>query len=268
MRLVVDGIGIEYTVQGPRAGIPIVLIHGFPFSKEMWKPQTDVLARDSYVVTYDVRGHGKSDVGDGQYSLELFVDDFFALLDHLKITHVVAVGLSMGGYIALRAIEREPGRFRGLVLCDTKSEADNNDGKVRRMAQIKSIKSQGLKSVVDGFLSSIFYEKTFENNPQAVEAIRATILSTDPLAVCGTALALAARTDTTSTLYTISVPTLILVGRHDVLAPPSAANAMKAKIPDAGLHLINNAGHISNLENPREFNSYLLEYLKKLKGPS
>jgi len=268
MRLVIDGIGIEYTVQGVRAGIPIVLIHGFPFSKEMWIPQTDVLARDSYVVTYDVRGHGKSDVGDAQYTLELFVDDLFALLDHLRIAHVVVVGLSMGGYIALRAIERDAGRFRGLVLCDTKSEADNNDGKIRRMTQIRSIKSHGLKSIVDGLLSSIFYEKTFEHNPRAVDTIRTTIMNTDPLAVSGTALALAARTDTTSALYTISVPTLILVGMHDTIAPPSAANAMKGKIPNAVLHLINNAGHMSNLENPEEFNSYLLEYLKKLKGSS
>ncbi|HUL44151.1 MAG TPA: alpha/beta fold hydrolase [Bacteroidota bacterium] len=265
MRLVTDNLGIEFATQGPRAGVPVVLIHGFPFSKEMWKPQTDILSKDYYVITYDIRGHGASDVGDGQYSIELFVDDLFALLDHLKIGQVVAVGLSMGGYIALRAIEREPARFRGLVLCDTKSEADNNDGKVRRMEQVRNIKAHGLGSFVEPFLSSVFHPTTFQEKPDAVEAIRSSILKSHPLAVSGTAIALAARTDTTSSLYTITVPTLIMVGKYDQLAPPSAANAMKEKIPNAVLHLINQAGHMSNLENPGEFNKYLLEFLGKLK---
>src|SRR5271169_2682500 len=264
MRLIANGIGIEYTVQGPRTGLPVILIHGFPFSKEMWKPQVDALHQEFYVVTYDIRGHGASDVGDGQYSIEYFVDDLIALLDHLKISRAIAVGLSMGGYIALRAIERYPDRFRGLVLCDTKSEADNNEGKIRRMSQIKSIKTEGLKNFAEGFLKNIFYEKTFQKNPGAIDLIKNIIEASNPLAVTGTLLALAARTDTTSILYLIKVPTLILVGKHDTTTPPSAANAMKEKIPNASLHIIQHAGHLSNLENPEEFNKHLLEYLLKL----
>src|SRR5258706_1692729 len=102
MRFNASGAGIEYEVNGPRTGIPVVLIHGFPCSKEMWKPQVEVLKQRYYTVTYDIRGHGGSDVGDGQYSIELFADDYIALLDHLKISRAVVVGLSMGGYIALR----------------------------------------------------------------------------------------------------------------------------------------------------------------------
>lgn len=266
MRLISNSIGTEYTVQGPRTGLPVILIHGFPFSKEMWKPQVDALGKEFYLVTYDIRGHGASDAGDGQYSIELFVDDLIALMDHLKISRAIAAGLSMGGYIALRAIERHPDRFRGLVLCDTKSEADNNEGKIRRMAQVKIIKTDGLQSFTAGFLKNIFYEKTFQKNPGAVELIRNVIDSSNPLAVTGTLLALAARTDTTSTLYLIKVPTLILVGKHDTTTPPSAANAMKEKIPNAALYIINNAGHLSNLENPEDFNKHLLEYLLKLKA--
>src|SRR5437879_5665897 len=96
---------LDYEVEGPRTGIPVVFIHGFPFDRTMWKPQVTALRKEFHVVTYDVRGHGKSGVGDAQYSIEYFVDDLIALLDHLKLSKVVVVGLSMGGYIALRAIE-------------------------------------------------------------------------------------------------------------------------------------------------------------------
>ncbi|HLF15256.1 MAG TPA: alpha/beta fold hydrolase, partial [Bacteroidota bacterium] len=106
MKFQVNGGSIEYETAGPRNGIPLVLIHGFPFSRGMWKYQAEALRQDHYVVTYDVRGHGGSDPGDGQYTIELFVDDLIALLDHLHLRSAVGVGLSMGGYILLRAIER------------------------------------------------------------------------------------------------------------------------------------------------------------------
>lgn len=256
---------IDYEVDGPSDGLPIVFIHGFPFSKEMWKPQVDTLKNDYRLITYDVRGHGRSEVGDGQYTVEYFVNDFIGLLDHLKITNAVVVGLSMGGYIALRAIERHPERFRALVLCDTRSEADGNEGKIRRANQANAAKGEGMKKFAEGFLKAVFYEKTFQTNPQIVEMIRSVIEKTSPLAIAGTLIALAARTDTTPSLANINVPTLILVGEHDTLTPPSAAQAMKEKIPNAEMHIIPNAAHLSNLENHDAFNSHLLNFLNNLK---
>lgn len=264
MKATINNLQIDYEVVGPRSGLPVVFIHGFPFSKEMWKPQVDALKKDFYVVTYDVRGHGKSDCGDGQYSLEYFVDDVIGLLDHLKLSKVVLVGLSMGGYIALRTIERHPERIRALVLCDTRSEPDNNEGKVRRATQAKSVKNDGMKKFAENFLQAVFYKKTFETNPEAVTLIRKIIETTSPLAVAGTLLALAARTDSTPMLFTINVPTLILVGQHDAITPPSASHAMKEKIPNAELHVIPDAAHLSNIENAKEFNEHLLKFLKKL----
>ncbi|MBI1803875.1 MAG: alpha/beta fold hydrolase [Ignavibacteriae bacterium] len=264
MRFTANGIGIEYEVNGPRTGIPVVLIHGFPFSKEMWKPQVEVLKNRYYTITYDIRGHGRSDVGDGQYTVELFVDDFIALLDHLKISRAVVAGLSMGGYIALRAIERHPERFRGLVLCDTRSEADNNEGKIRRATQAKSVKLDGMKKFAETFVAGLFYEGTFQRNPEIVELIKSIIGKTSPLAVAGTFIALAARTDTTASLYGIKVPTLILVGRHDSLTPPSASSAMKEKIPNAEMFVLPKAAHMSNLECTDEFNERLADFLSRI----
>ena len=262
MRVTINGISIEYEVVGPRTGLPVVFIHGFPFSKAMWKPQVEALKKDYYVITYDVRGHGSSDAGDGQYSVEYFVDDLMGLLDHLKISKVVTVGLSMGGYIALRAIERQPDRFRALVLCDTRSEADNNEGRIKRASQARAIKADGMKKFAETFLKAVFYEKTLQSNPLPVDLIKNIIEQSSPLGAAGTLIALAARTDSTPSLYNIKVPTLILVGQHDNLTPPSASHAMKEKIPNAEIHILPDAAHMSNLENTEEFNKYLLSFLK------
>ena len=230
MKLLLQGVGIEYSIDGPRTGIPVVFIHGFPFDKSMWNPQVEAFKRQFYIITYDIRGHGSSDVGDGQYTIELFVDDLMAMLDHLKISRAVLVGLSMGGYIALRAAERNPDRIRGLVLCDTRSEADTNEGKIRRATQVNILKRDGTKSFAATFVSGVFYEKTLSDQPAVVERIRTTIEKTSPLSIAGTLIALAGRTDTSSALYNIRVPTLILVGKHDMLTPVSASTAVTASL--------------------------------------
>ncbi|MGH9992603.1 MAG: alpha/beta fold hydrolase [Nitrososphaera sp.] len=245
--------------------MPIVLIHGFPFNSEMWKGQTQMLQDNKKhlrIITYDLRGHGKSDVGDGQYTIELFVDDFIALLDYLKLTKAILCGFSMGGYIALRAIERNPDRFSALVLCDTMSAADSTEAKVRRANTIKQIKREGVERFADGFLKAVFAPQTFDAKPDIIDEIKRTILSNSPLGICGALLAMAGRTDTTEGLSKINVPTLVLVGEHDAVTPPSAAKTMHERIPNSKLYLIDNAGHMSNLENPNVFDEHLTKFLE------
>ncbi len=261
MRALINEIQLYYSDYGNPAATPIVLIHGFPLSHEMWTPQIEVLREKYRVIAYDIRGHGSSDLGDGQYLLEFFVDDLLCLLDHLNIERAVMCGLSMGGYIALRTVERNPERCRALILCDTRSEADSNEAKLKRAVAIKAIKRDGVNTFADGFVKTVFAPKTFASNPAAVELIKRVIQSNSPVGICGTLLALAARTDTTASLPKIGVPTLILVGEHDGLTPPSAAEAMHAKIPHSELRVIPNAAHMSNLENPQEFNRHLLDFL-------
>jgi len=268
VKLEVPGGAIDYNTEGPRNGVPVLFVHGFPFSRAMWAPQAAALKADHFVVTYDVRGHGASDPGDGHYSVELFVDDLVALLDRLHLKSAVAVGLSMGGYILLRAIERHPERFRGLVLADTRAEADGNEGKIRRARQAADVREKGLASFAENFLKGVLAESTLTGNPALVESIRSVILGTSPLAVAGTLIALAGRTDSSSSLYRIAVPTLVLVGRDDALTPPSASQAMKDKIPGAEMRVIPDAGHLSNLENPEEFTRHLSAFLQAFKRSS
>ena len=264
MKPVINSNTLAFETFGDPAKPAVVFIHGFPFNKKMWQPQIDALKNDYHVIIYDVRGHGESEVGDGQYTIELFVDDLIGLLDYIQLKTVVLVGLSMGGYIALRAMERHPERIRALVLCDTKSEPDANENKIRRAQQMQSIKEKGLKPFTEGFLKAVFYEKTFQTNVLAVEIIRNIILSNSVAGISGALLALAARTDTTSSLANIKVPTLVLVGDHDPLTPYASSRTLKEHIRNSELHIIPDAAHMSNLENVDEFNKHLLAFLKKV----
>ncbi|MFN0157103.1 MAG: alpha/beta fold hydrolase [Bacteroidota bacterium] len=260
----INAAPINYVDAGSPNAMPVVFLHGFPFSHEMWKPQLDVVSKSYRAVAYDIRGHGDSYVGDGQFTIEGHVDDLIALLDHLKIQRCVIVGLSMGGYVTLRALERNPERFTAAVLCDTRSEADGNEAKLKRAASIVAVKKSGSAAFADGFVKAVFAPETFTQNPAATEAIHRTIKLTQPLSIAGTLLALAARTDTTASLPSIKIPVLILVGEKDVVTPPAASQSMHEKIPGSELHLIPNAGHMSNIENPAEFNLHLLAFLKRV----
>lgn len=260
----INGDPFNYVEVGNPSGMPVVFIHGFPFSHEMWKPQLDVMDKRFRAIAYDIRGHGDSYVGDGQYTIEGHVDDLIALLDHLKIQKAVLVALSMGGYITLRALERNPERFRAAVLCDTRSEADGNEGKFKRFASIVAVKKNDSAAFADGFVKNVFAAETFQKNPKAIDQIHTTIRRTPELSIAGTQLALASRTDTTASLPNIKIPVLILVGELDVTTPPAASQAMRDRIHGSELHIIPHAAHMSNIENPEFFNERLLGFLDRV----
>ncbi len=259
-----DAIETHFIEKGPANGLPVVLIHGFPFSHEMWKPQVEALSAKYRVIAYDVRGHGKTGAGDGQYTLEFFVADLLDLLDRLRILEAVLVGLSMGGYIALRAAERNPDRVKALVLCDTRSEADSNEAKIKRSVGIRRVKLEGTVPFAEDFVKGIFAADTFKSNPVAVESIKKIIGSNPPEGVCGALLALATRTDTTNALPNIRVPTLVMTGEEDAITPPAVGKAMADKIPGAEFHVVPKAAHMSNQENPDVFNQHLQNFLAKI----
>lgn len=258
-------MAMNYVERGTPGGTPVVFIHGFPFSLEMWEPQMRALPNNFRAIAYDIRGHGQSDIGDGQYSIEFFVDDLISLLDHLVVSKAIVCGLSMGGYIALRAYERHPDRFAGLVLCDTKSEADSNEGKIKRAESLEAVKVYGVGQFAEGFVKNVFAPQTLVSNSSVVESIRTIIKGNAAIGIGGTLLALASRTDTTAVLAKISVPTLILCGEHDILTPPGDSESMHRQIKGSEFHVIANAAHLSNIENPGAFNDTLISFLKSIK---
>ena len=260
----INGLRVWFDHQGDSTALPVILIHGFPFSHEMWRPQVAALKEEYYTIQYDLRGHGRSSTGDGQYPFEFFVDDLLSLMDRLKIERGVLCGLSMGGYIALRAVERNPERVAALILADTQAKADSNAAKLRRAAGVKAIKARGVKPFAEAFLKTVFTQQNLAAKPEFVNTIQKIIESNSPIGICGALIALATRTDTVPSLSAIRVPTLVLVGEYDTLTPLSASQAIHDRILGSEMHVIKHAAHLSNLENTDEFNAYVKGFLAKV----
>lgn len=260
-----DGQKISYAVGGKEAGTPILLIHGFPFSSDMWAAQVKVLEPDFRILACDLRGTGGSQPLAGPFTMEMLVEDVYQILDQEKIARAAVMGFSMGGYLALRAIERDPRRFSALVLADTKSGADTNEAKLKRSEAIATITAKGVDAYSDTFLRSAVCPATIQRRPETVQALREMIRSgTTASGMIASLFALLSRTDTTAALPGIKVPTLILVGSEDAITPPAVAQAMREAVAGAQLAIVPESGHMSPVENPGAFNGPLLRFLKGL----
>ena len=169
----------------------------------------------------------------------------------------------MGGYIALRAVERMEEKFSALILCDTKSEADNNEAKLRRAEGVRLINEDGVQKFVSGFIPTTFTENSIKKL-SAYKVAFNRALTFDPVGVKGCLLAMQGRTDTTSYLSKIKIPTLVISGEEDKLTPPGTMKAMAGKIINSSFAIIPGAAHMTPLENPGYFNRVMVDFLNNL----
>lgn len=256
-----ENISISFIDEGKKGAPVILFIHGFPFNKSMWDRQVEILKENWRVIAYDVRGHGSSDAGDKDFSIGLFVKDLLSLMDALKIDKTILCGLSMGGYIALNAIENYQGRFSGLILCDTNCIADTPEVKEKRMNAIENIRKNGVEKYAEESIKNLFAPGSFTSRKEEVADVKRMILNTSEQSLCKTLMALSLRKETCTRLSEIKVPVLIMAGEEDILTPPAAAKLMHEKIEGSVLQIIKNAGHLSNLENTDEFNDHLKRFV-------
>lgn len=261
IELTLNDINISYNDEGAEGAPIIIFVHGFPLNKSMWDKQINALKDNYRVIAYDIRGHGNSEVGKIDFSIDLFVNDLLSFMDALKIKKTVLCGLSMGGYIALNAIENYSDRFTALILSDTNCTADSPEAIEKRMNNIVSIKENGIEKFANDLIPNLFAPESFKSNSEEIVAVKEMIVKTAKSSLKKSLHALAERQETCSKLAEIKVPVLILVGDEDKITPPEAAKAMHEKIDIALLSIIGQAGHLSNLENPKEFNSQLKKFV-------
>jgi 3-oxoadipate enol-lactonase len=248
-------------------GRPVVLLHAFPFSRAMWRPQVEALRDDHRVLTPDLRGFGGTSPFEQAPSVEQMADDVAGLLDTLKLGEpVVLGGLSMGGYVALAFARRNPSRLRALILADTRAEPDNAEGKANRDKLIAFAQRHTPRDVIDSVMPKMVSAETRSQRPEVVEEVRRIASAQTPAGIVGALQALRDRPDATASLGALRVPTLVLVGSEDALTPPAMSETLATGIAGARLVKIPGAGHLSNLEQPAAFNAAVRSFLQSLVG--
>jgi pimeloyl-ACP methyl ester carboxylesterase len=231
-------------------GTPIILLHGFPLSSEIWSTAVDRLLDDFRVLAPDLRGHGLSDKPEGSYSMDTLGDDVIQIADHAGADRFVLGGHSMGGYAALRVADRFPDRLLGLIFVDSRAEADGDEGKAKRIGAINKIRAEGKHAFLNDFLPNLVGPTTKSRNPGVLNLIRG-IASYVPDHVLASCLkGLMERPDSRDLLLRIRVPALVIVGEEDTLTPPSAAEALADGIADSELLVLPGVGHTPSVEAP------------------
>ena len=262
----VNGFQMAYRDEGN--GLPVLLVHAFPLTGLMWNPQVEGLHRNFRLIIPDLRGFGESAAGapvDRYSSMEQYADDLAALLPALGLEKVVLMGLSMGGYIAFAFYRKYAEKVLGLVLCDTRSEADTPEGRQNRYNLVEKVRQQGSLAAAEAMVPRLFAPDTYRVRPDLVAQVAGLIERNNPAGIIAAAGAMAERPDATPILARIKVPTLVMVGKDDQFMPVEGARKMAQAIPDWQLSVVPHAGHLSNLENAEFFNQAVETFLKGLK---
>lgn len=261
MIVLLDGMEIGYDDGG--TGVPILFIHGFPHDRTLWTPQLQGMTAQARVLAVDLRGFGETTV-DPPYSMDQYADDLVGFLDMLHVERAVVAGLSMGGYIAFAMWRRHAKRIRALVLANTRAGADGDEAKERRRSQMALARTQGSNAIADAVLTGMLGKTTRARRPEIVSTVHGMISSAPVDGVIGALQAMIDRPDSTDTLRTIDVPTLVVTGDEDTIIPIEDVRSMQAAIRGSSLEVITGAGHLSNLERPAAFNHVVSEFLATL----
>ncbi|PRX48634.1 pimeloyl-ACP methyl ester carboxylesterase [Prauserella shujinwangii] len=256
----VNGIRMGYDDEGE--GDVLVLVHGHPFDRSMWRPQAEHLGGAGFrVIAPDLRGYGESTVVPGTTPLETFARDITALLDHLGVDRFLLGGLSMGGQIVLELHRLFAGRIRALVLADTSAPAETAEGKVARRVLADRLLREGM----DPYAAEVLPKMVAPHNIRALPAVADHVLgmmrATSPEGAAAALRGRAERPDYVAMLGRVTVPTLVVVGTEDEFTPVEVAEFTHRHVPGSRLAVIEGAAHLPNLERPAEFNRVLGEFL-------
>jgi 3-oxoadipate enol-lactonase len=262
----VPNIGrLRYLEALPRGGTRqrgvLLLIHAFPLNARMWEPQLAMADRGWRVIAPHLRQFDDGPQDPPAATVDDYAGDIVDLLDALHIPEAVIGGLSMGGYVAF-ALCRHAARYvQGLVIADSRAEADTPQGAAGRKTMLELVAKEGPPAIADEMLPKLVGRTTLAERPDVMKRVRALALSSSTGAISGAIRALMTRPDSTPTLAAIHVPTLIIAGDEDIITPPALSEKMHAGIPGSNLVIIPSAGHVSSIERPEAFNSALANFL-------
>jgi pimeloyl-ACP methyl ester carboxylesterase len=246
--LVHDDVRIDALVEGS-GDDAVVLIHGFPLSKEIWSAQIPVLARDHRVVALDLRGMGRSSVVDGPYLMETLAGDVAAVMDHLSIDRATIVGHSLGGYVAFAFARMYIERVARLALVCSRIVADTPEIANNRNELATRLETSGsVAEIIDKNVPALFARKTLENRPEIVEKARKIAENNDPRGLAAVARGMALRDGAEDIAPDITTPVLIVGGAYDPVVPRQETERMAGAFPKGKSVWMEASGHVPMLE--------------------
>ena len=261
-RITVNGVNLAVEVRGE--GPPVLFIHGYPLDRTIWRHQIDSLEGFRRIAP-DLRGMGQSDAPDLGYSMSIYAADLVALLDVFGVEDVVLCGLSMGGYVALEFLRQRRSRVRGLVLMDTRADADTPEVRRTRDAAAATARERGAAAIADAMLPKVLAAGTIAGQPEIAERVRALMARTPVSGIVGALSAMRDREDSEALLETLAgIPTLVMAGEADSLTPPSQARSMADAIAGAQVAIISGAAHLPPVEQPEATTIRLRDFLRSL----
>lgn len=261
----INGAQIHYVSVG--SGTPMLLLHGYPLSGELFARNRDVLAAAGYrVITIDHRGYGKSTAPkEAPGDLKTYAQDALTVMDQLKVPKAIIGGMSMGGPIAFEMYREAPERFTGMILIDTLANPASivEQNLWKGMAQKAS--TYGPQSLAPELLKDMLTGQTRMNKPGDAKMLTAIVSQASVDGDVAGAMVLADRPDSVPTLKTIRVPTLILEGLEDTVYPPEFSMKMMQNIPNAKLVIVPGAAHAAVYEKANAVNAAIISWAKAVR---
>ena len=252
---------MAYRDYGGGAGTPLVLLHAFPLNSRMWMAQAESRVDERRVILPDYPGFGRSPQTPAQPDVHYYAESVRGLLERLNLDRVILGGISMGGYVAFECLRLFPKKISGLILANTRPDADSEEARDGRREMARRVTEESVEVLIELQMERLLSRNTLENNPEVVSFVEAMIRESSPDGVVAALGALRERPDSTLFLPDIEVPTLVIGGADDDISSPEVMADMADKIPDSRHVVLEGAGHLSNLEAPREFDAALGEFL-------
>jgi 3-oxoadipate enol-lactonase len=257
---------LHYSVREPRSGKAprhtVVLSHALGCDLSMWDGLANQLSVDNRVIAYDHRGHGSSDASRGPYTMAELADDAARLLRELDTGPVVWVGLSMGGMVGQELALRHPSLVRALVLANTTSGYPDAARAVWEQ-RIATVNDQGIEAIADAVMARYFHEGFRTQKAGTVARFRRRLVTTDAMGYVGCCAAVG-NVDTTARLGQIAVPALVIAGELDQGTPVAMAETLARGMPNAQLAVLEEASHLSAIEQPGAFADAVVGFIDTL----
>ena len=260
MRVAVDDATIDVVSDG--SGDPIVLIHGFPFTRDIWDPQAQMLASHARVIRPDLRGMGRSSVPDGPYLMETLAGDIAAVLDSLSIERAAIAGHSLGGYVAMAFCRMYTERVTRLALVCSRLAADTPDAaRDRENLADRAEAENSIDPIVDNYVPRQFSPYLLEKRAPEIDRARAIAHQNSAAGAAAMLRGMAQRVESYDIAGELDMPVLIVAGAADRIAGPAEAEQMRGAFPRAELRVLSSSAHVPMLEEPDALGALLLEFM-------